>query len=153
MLIELAKKNKQWIKYAYLICKDYDLANDLVQDMYLKLSEIGKSVNDNFVYKTISNLHKDHFKKKITNFELIDIPIEQQRDFSLLEQNLLKEAKKLKFYELELLDMSGEYSYSELESRYNIPKATIKFIVKKARQKIWQDHQNTQKQNKPSREG
>ena len=38
ILAELAKKDAQWRKMAFQICKDKDLADELVQEMYLKLA-------------------------------------------------------------------------------------------------------------------
>ena len=40
MLEKLAKRNDDWRNLAYRICGDYDLAQDLVQQMYLKIKRL-----------------------------------------------------------------------------------------------------------------
>ena len=40
MLNEICKKDKYWRTIAFAICKDKDLADDLVQDMYVKLHNV-----------------------------------------------------------------------------------------------------------------
>ena len=52
MLEKLAKRNDDWRNLAYRVCGDYDLAQDLVQQMYLKLKDY-KVVNEAMVAITI----------------------------------------------------------------------------------------------------
>ena len=42
ILEELSKRNDEWIKIALSICKDKTLANDLVQEMYLRIEKYVK---------------------------------------------------------------------------------------------------------------
>ena len=39
MLERLSKRNEEWRNLAYRICGNYDHAQDLVQQMYLKLAD------------------------------------------------------------------------------------------------------------------
>ena len=63
MLEKLSKRNEEWRNLAYRICGKYDHAQDLVQQMYLKLADY-KRVNDAMVAITIKNLWLDLLKKK-----------------------------------------------------------------------------------------
>ena len=63
ILNELAKQDKRWNFFAKKICNDSDLANDLVQDMYIKLSEYEK-VNAGLVYRTLVSIFIDMCRKK-----------------------------------------------------------------------------------------
>ena len=63
MLERLSKRNDDWRNLAYRICGNYDHAQDLVQQMYLKLADY-KRVNDAMVAITIKNLWLDILKKK-----------------------------------------------------------------------------------------
>ena len=63
MLEKLSKRNEEWRNLAYRICGNYDHAQDLVQQMYLKLADY-KRVNDAMVAITIKNLWLDLLKKK-----------------------------------------------------------------------------------------
>ena len=66
MLQILAKKDKYWRQIAFKICKDRMLADDLVNDMYLKLSNNTKEINDFYVIVTIKNLFLQEIKNKKT---------------------------------------------------------------------------------------
>jgi DNA-directed RNA polymerase specialized sigma24 family protein len=63
MLEILAKRNEDWRNLAYRICGDYDLAQDLVQQMYIRLKDY-KEVNEAMVAITIKNLWTNILKKK-----------------------------------------------------------------------------------------
>ena len=64
MIEELSKKDALWRKVAINICKDKQLADDLVQEMYLKLYECKKQVNDFYVVIVLRNLFLDTIKQK-----------------------------------------------------------------------------------------
>lgn len=73
----LAKRHKEWIKMANSICNDVNLANDLVQDMYVRLNKyvddperITKNgeINPFFVYITLRNLFYDSQKNRKKQF-------------------------------------------------------------------------------------
>jgi hypothetical protein len=69
MLELLCKKDDFWRRVAFNICKDKTLADDLVQEMYIKLSDCTKEINDFYVIITIKNIFLNHLKKEslITN--------------------------------------------------------------------------------------
>jgi RNA polymerase sigma factor (sigma-70 family) len=141
MLEELSLKDKHWRQIAFNICKNTEQADDLVQEMYLKLHDCEKQINDFYVILTIRNLFLDICRKKKYTVSLDDIDISNGTLFELDDkhQQIIKATSKLKFYEVELLDMSGEHSLRELSKRYNINYQTINRIVTKAKIKIWQE--------------
>jgi RNA polymerase sigma factor (sigma-70 family) len=141
MLNELSLKDSYWRKIALNICKDKDLADDLVQEMYLKLYDCEKQINDFYVIIVLRNLFLDICRKKKYTISIDDIDLRTELAFEIDDEQkiILDKAKKLKFYEVELLDMSGEHSLRELSKRYNINYQTINRIVTKAKLKIWQN--------------
>ena len=83
MLEILTAKHKEWVAMANAICGDINLANDLVQDMYIRLYKYvddpdkiikNDEVNPFFVYVTLRNLFYDHlkFKKRQVNKNYAD---------------------------------------------------------------------------------
>ena len=66
MLEILAQKDALWRKIAFKICKDRMLADDLVSEMYLKLSNYTKEINDFYVIVTIKNIFLSEIKAKKT---------------------------------------------------------------------------------------
>ena len=64
MLAELSKKDSKWRNFAFSICKDSLLADDLVQDMYIYFSNKDKDVNDYYVCRKIYGLFIDYTRKQ-----------------------------------------------------------------------------------------
>lgn len=71
----LTNRHKEWISMAVSICKDVHLANDIVQDMYLRLNKYidnpekiikDGEVNSYFIYITLRNLFYDAKKSQKT---------------------------------------------------------------------------------------
>jgi len=144
MLEQLAKKDNLWRKIALTICKDKYLADDLVQDMYLKLADNKKQINDFYVIITIRNLFIDYCRE---SKRFIDITESTGTTFyneglTDEEQNIINIANKLDFWKLELLDMSQEHSLRDLEERYNINYGFIYRTIKESKSYIWQEVEN-----------
>ena len=97
ILKELSKHNDKWKQIAFNICKDYDLAQDLVQLMYLKLKDREK-FNDSFVTTALYYLWKDHLKKrKEDRIDEIDYLVDNTNTFEPddEEQGLLDEFENI----------------------------------------------------------
>jgi RNA polymerase sigma factor (sigma-70 family) len=71
MLEILIDRHSEWISMAKSICKDINIANDLVQDMYLRLNKYidnpekiiqNDKVNSFFIYITLRNIFYDYKK-------------------------------------------------------------------------------------------
>jgi DNA-directed RNA polymerase specialized sigma24 family protein len=76
ILQEICKGHSKWVRMAQKF--DYDNAEDLVQEMYLKIYNLNpKEVNEVYIYRTIKSIFVDDYKKKkLTAFPLRggDIP-------------------------------------------------------------------------------
>lgn len=67
MLEELSKHNEEWLRIANGICKDSEIAKDLVQDMYITMHETGKEyeeVNKWYIYRVMFSAFLNSIKKK-----------------------------------------------------------------------------------------
>ena len=80
ILKKLAKRNKEWKKVAFSICKDYDLANEMVQIMYFRMMKyfdepsrimVDGEINKIYIYVTLRNIFYKlkNDKKKIVEYE------------------------------------------------------------------------------------
>ncbi len=123
MLKELAEKDKYWREVAFIICKDKHLADDIVQEMYIKLAD-KETLNDYYVIYAIKHLYIDYLRKKKNdaNIEAFYNLKSNESTFQPddYEQELLDKFEDLEWYKQELLKESFDHSYREIEERYNI---------------------------------
>ncbi len=121
MLDVLCKKDEFWRKTAFIICKDKMLADDLVSDMYLKLFECKKDINDFYVIRTIRNLFLDYIKSKnnisIDNFYNL---AENNNTFEPndYELSIIQDCEKLPYLQNGLLKESYDLSVRQISEKY-----------------------------------
>lgn len=141
MLEELSKKDFYWRKIAFNICKDKMLADDLVGDMYLKLFDCEKQINDFYVIIVIRNLFLDHIKKSKQNVS-IDLFYNVSTDEAKFELNdyelsIIEDCNKLSYLQLGLLNESYDLSIREIATKYkHIDYGLIYRELDKARRKV-----------------
>lgn len=152
MLEELSKKDKVWRNYAYKLCGNKNDADDLVQDMYLKMYDKEVSFNESYIKCAIRWIHIDN--NKTTTMRNREKPVEDlflkyfaTKDKTIHyfeeEQNkkelislFNRELSKLFFVERYLLLEGLEKSTRELEKKYNIDYQKIWRYQKEAEKKL-----------------
>ena len=137
MINKVHEKDAKWRSIAFNICKDRDLADDLVQEMYLKILPLQKKVSDGYVTTTIKNLFLNTIRDTKYSVDLKEIEVQERYEPNDFDNKFIQASKELKFYELELLELSAEHSVRDLESRYKIHYSTIARIINRAKEKIW----------------
>ncbi len=132
---ELAKKDAQWRKMALQICKNKDLADELVQNMYIKLSERTIPVSDGYIFVTLRSLFYDSLKNN-------DILIDDFSKFEIEEEEYnegidYKElSKDLTWYERTLFELSTLHGQRELSRQTGIHIQTIHRVNKMVKIKL-----------------
>lgn len=135
ILAELAKKDAQWRKMAFQICKDKDLADELVQEMYLKLAYNTNLIKDGYIYTVLRNLFYDYTKSNkdilidFSNIEIIDTEYVEPIDYFQL-------MKGLTWYERTMFELSTLVGQRELSRQTGIHLQTIHRISKKVKNQI-----------------
>lgn len=138
-LTNISKNDKRWREIAFAFSRNKSIADDLVQEMYLKVSKLDKEINDYYIIVIIKNLwinrvkkkkdtpiHNLHYLKDNTNtFEPDDVQYE-----------FLKRAESLPFHQLEFLKESFSKSLRDIEKEFNINRMFIQRELKKAKNKI-----------------
>jgi DNA-directed RNA polymerase specialized sigma24 family protein len=137
ILAELAKKDAQWRKMAFQICKDKDLADELVQEMYLKLYNNTNLIKDGYIYTVLRNLFYDYAKQQkdvivdFSNIEILD-------DGDYIEPIDYKALiKGLTWYERTMFELSTLVGQRELSRQTGIHIQTIHRINKMVKSKIY----------------
>lgn len=145
MLQKLALKNKVWFDFAFRISQDYDLANDLVQDMYLYFHDKDIEVNNSYVCRKIYHLFLDHCRKeaKINNISIEDLHFLEDdiKGFEPddVEYDILEKYNDLDWLEKELIQEHhiNEKSLRQIQREYPLIKYGYAYlIISKAKKKL-----------------
>ena len=145
MLEELSKHHDKWRSIAFKICNNNTLADDLTQDMYIKLHETNKTfeeINEWYVWVTIKNLYLNHIKKreKEISIELFYNIEDVVDDKQLLKRRVeIHDAlNKLDLWDREILIHTSEKSLRKLSQETNISVNTLFHSKKNALEKLKQ---------------
>ncbi|NRA48934.1 MAG: sigma-70 family RNA polymerase sigma factor [Phaeodactylibacter sp.] len=144
---ELTAHNDFLFEKAFIICKDENLAADLVQEMYLKLLQIPKSKVESYkqlkygAVRMMAQIHIDNCKKKKPiKVELQEDKIEQiseinhQRDIRNIIGRLLWAIPKQERYIFYLYIVKNKTIKSLSEST-GISRRTIEYAICKGKEK------------------
>lgn len=81
MISEITAQHEKWISIATTMCGNPDQAKDLVQDMYLKVLESPKQVNQCYAYFIMRSVFIDGKRKKQPNISTESISALLSDDF------------------------------------------------------------------------
>jgi DNA-directed RNA polymerase specialized sigma24 family protein len=150
ILDELAKQNNKWQAYAFKICNDIDIANDLVQEMYLKFHRNKYTKTDaGYVYWALKNLYRDTFKNKLQTISIDELISDKIIDFedynyepsdvdNIVKQKL--EGHDAYYAELALMNADGK-SLRKLAYLYKKNHVTIHLNIKKIKNSLLEDQE------------
>lgn len=137
MIHELAKKDSYWRKVAYNICKDKMLSDDLVSEMYLRLADCKKEINDFYVIVTIKNIFLQHIKTKktvsIDNF--YNLASQEVYELDDKEQTVIDE---MYWVAKAYIEMNQTMSLRQIAKELNTDYSYIFRVIKNEKLK-WQD--------------
>lgn len=142
MLEELCKRDKDWRRMAFHICKSKDIADDIVQDMYIKFSNYNKSLNEYYIFFALKSIFLDYLRKEKTKVELNENLCNfDEYDFEQdkIKELALEKVKQLPYFEKELLTVTQEISQRQLARETDISFIVINQTIKKTKQQLWQD--------------
>ena len=142
MLEELCKRDKDWRRMAFHICKSKDIADDIVQDMYIKFSNYNKPINEYYIFFALKSIFLDYLRKEKTKVELNENLCNfDEYDFEQdkIKELALEKVKQLPYFEKELLTVTQEISQRQLARETDISFIVINQTIKKTKQQLWQD--------------
>jgi DNA-directed RNA polymerase specialized sigma24 family protein len=158
MLEQLAQRHNEWLKLAFKICKNKEYSKDLVQDMYLKIYNSGKQIediNECYIYFIMRNQFLNEIKdeKRFVDFD-VAILNEIDEDYNFIAdikeqvtiETLQKEFNKLTWYEKQMIDLTQEFGQRGLSRETGIHIQTIHNTTKKIKLKLWQNVQKKLKE-------
>tara|TARA_R110000772_G_scaffold36098_6_gene86684 strand:+ start:7259 stop:7747 length:489 start_codon:yes stop_codon:yes gene_type:complete len=120
LLTELAKEDARWRSVALKLCGDKDLADDLVQDMYLKAANL-EFVKAGWVYRVLGTLFIDHVRQskleRLDNLHYLECK-EKPFEPNDYEQQVLDKFNKLYWTDQDLIRESYDRSLREIQESY-----------------------------------
>ena len=172
MLEQLAKKQDKWIKMALSLCQDVDQANDIVQEMYIKMYDISQKnpetkIRDVYVWVVMLNILKSgdmNFGDGVSNKsyciqenKYIKVPIEdalyiavQDNVFEIDDTDLmyLNRANDIRHLYRRVLEDNYDKSLRQIADDLGISHFPIHSYLKKARKLILRDKYEKLYENK-----
>ena len=120
ILIELSKQDARWRNVAFNLCGDKELADDLVQDMYLKAANL-EYVKAGWVYRVLYNLFIDYCRERkhvrIEEHNYLECK-DKAFEPTDYEQELLNRFEELYWTDQDLIRESYDRSMREIQKAY-----------------------------------
>lgn len=139
MIEALAKKDKHWRDVAYKISGDKTLADDIVNDMYIRVyDQQPAKISDGYIYTIMRNLFIDQARSRskisFTDFSNIEVQEQEQTIYPDIEPIL----QTLTWYERTIFKHAVEIGQREFSRRTDIHIQTIHRVTNSVKKKIWQ---------------
>lgn len=139
---EVVLQNDRWRKLAEGICGSYDLAQDLVQEMYIKIID-KKDISDGYIFITLRNIWLTGIKKdKTVPFasELNSIP-DVINNFEVEDHQFgyVKRFYELPMRQQELILESYDFSIRQIADKFSINRMYVHRQIHKGLKYVLQD--------------
>ena len=137
ILKELSLKDKLWRQIAYSICKDKQLADDLVQTAYLKLMN-RLECTEPYFRTTLKNLFNDYIKRQNRyNDNIQELSYEDDtHQLTDYECRVINRFYKLDPLTQELIKKKAELSFRQISEDIGVYPMKIYREIKEAKDKI-----------------
>lgn len=139
MLTELSKRDSEWRKIALKICNNKQLADEIVQEMYVKINNIQpKTINTSYVSFCMYHIFIDMTRLAKRTCEIYDISktVTPSEGIDDDEFEILERFNSLPWYQRELIQESQWKSLRKMERDLNVNYMFIHLTLKKALKEI-----------------
>lgn len=153
---ELAKYDDIIRKHALILIKNQEIANELVQEMYLNIYKYlnkypNKVIDAGLVSVTLRNLHRNYLEYEVNRYDrggadyeptFPELPdefeeiIEEKTKKEQLYNDIENRINKLTWYEKKILEYSQEMSLSELSRKSKISYLSLIHSKNKINEKL-----------------
>jgi RNA polymerase sigma factor (sigma-70 family) len=140
MLDKIAKRDVEWRKIALKICGCKSLADDLVNDMYIKIYKLKPTkFNTSYISYTIYHLFLNHLKKESKTIYLDEtyLNIIDEDNEDVLDRKIINKAlDELSFADREILLHTHERSLRKNVDHLGISIRTLQYGKNKGIEKL-----------------
>lgn len=141
MIDKLSQRDKQWRDLAYKICGCKSLADDIVNDMYIRVYEQQpEKISDGYIYTIMRNLFIDQTRErsKIAFVDFSNVEIETETEEPIQQPAIEPLLKGLTWYERTIFEKATLVGQRELSRNTGIHIQTIHRVTNSVKKKIWQ---------------
>lgn len=155
MLEKLSENHKKWVAIAYNMCKCKDKANDIVQDMYVKMYEVKKDFDDGYIFCVIRSIFIEEIREKKREQKYIGVKVEnidyvfneleyislkEDTEFNDLKKECYDQAyKKLEKHEKVIIHFSSTMGLREFARNSELSISLIQKTKRKLKILVWQE--------------
>lgn len=139
MLTELSKRDTEWRKIAFKICRNRQLADEIVQEMYVKIHNIQpKTINTSYVSFCMYHIFIDMTRLAKRSCTISDVTktVTSSDGINDEEHEILERFNSLPWYQRELIQESQWKSLRKMERELNVNYMFIHLTLKKALKEI-----------------
>jgi RNA polymerase sigma-70 factor (ECF subfamily) len=131
-------------RYAYFLCKNQDLAEDLVQETFIRAWRFLGSLRDerkakSWLFTTLRREFARQFERYQPRFDDVEpdqLPGERSSQWEVLVVRRAMLDLPLKYREPIVLQVVGGYSGDEIANMLGVPRATVNTRLFRARQRL-----------------
>jgi RNA polymerase sigma-70 factor (ECF subfamily) len=131
-------------RYAYFLCKNQDLAEDLVQETFIRAWRFLGSLRDerkakSWLFTTLRREFARQFERYQPRFDDVEpdqLPGERSSQWEVLVVRRAMLGLPLKYREPIVLQVIGGYSGDEIANMLGVPRATVNTRLFRARQRL-----------------
>ena len=152
-MILIANKHKEWTRIVIPFGCDKKIAEDIVQEMYIKIQlklvkgldiMYGKEINYYYIFKTLKSLFYD-LKRKGKNINILNIDNEEIKflqseneiNYHIEYKKITNELSNMYWYDRKIFEIiNGGESIAELSRKTKIPYYSIYNTYKKVKEKL-----------------
>lgn len=152
-MILIANKHKEWTRIVISFGCDKKIAEDIVQEMYIKIQlklvkgldiMYGKEINYYYIFKTLKSLFYD-LKRKGKNINILNIDNEEIKflqseneiNYHIEYKKITNELSNMYWYDRKIFEIiNGGESIAELSRKTKIPYYSIYNTYKKVKEKL-----------------
>ena len=151
-MILVAKKHKEWIKIVISFGCDKEIAEDIVQEMYIKIQlklekgldiMYGKEINYYYIFKTLKSLFYD-LKRKGKNITIVNIEnninefnTEMDINYDSEYEKITDSLSEMYWYNRKVFEIiNGGEKIAELSRKSGIPYYSLYNTYKKVKEKL-----------------
>ena len=137
ILDQLSKQDSKWRQIAFQICKDKQLADDLVNDAYLRVINLTEC-DERLFKKTLKNLFIDYIRKQNKLVDTVRETTYEPNTYNIsdYEQKVINRFYKLPILDQELIKGHADQSFRLLSENYGIDFQKIRRDIAKNIKKI-----------------